>query len=655
MIPELRPAEIKYVHQGRALFRRIFPPPGNEFDAHCWDLRHLRTSQHDRGKARVYFTRHGSQTEPLPSRFANILKAYIVLNRGAAASLVHRVQAARILWEAVLQRCGTADSFDWLLLTEDDLLRAEQMMLEHWNAVTTYKNCHLLQSMIRVLAAAPAGGLVRPMDVCFATPRIDDMERYTLDGQQERMRRLPPDEAIYAVGDIFAIHAKEPPDRLIACVLAVMLATAFRIGEVLTLPLDCECSEGTGDRRRWGVRYYKEKSRGGLKQLAVRWMTPKQAELAKTAIKEARSITSAARDRARILEKAPDRVPLPGFRWNVLLGREQVANLLGRTPESITAISPAKLPRSIARARASGNVRYEYRAVDVSAYLSTLRARDLWMIDRRDGTKQKLSESLFVVFRNFTHKHRGTNPLLVESMTEQMVNDFLGGRTEKGKTIVKSAFERFVLKDRDGAFFKMHTHQFRHWVTTKAAIAGVPDEVIARWQGREHIGDLEAYKHLTPAERIATLKTALESGRTKGRVADFYFSLQDDVRDVFLEGQLQAVHVTPLGLCVHDFKVSPCPKLLNCVKDCDDYLFDTANESHRQNLVQLRARTMLTLEQAQEQKARGGIDVSESWIADAKATLAGVEKILAAVPTGEAAIVRPHAGKGSRFERTPEH
>ena len=101
-------------------------------------------------------------------------------------------------------------------------------------------------------------------------------------------------------------------------------------------------------------------------------------------------------------------------------------------------------------------------------------------------------------------------------------------------------------------------------------------------------------------------------------------------------------------------KVSPCPKLLNCVKDCDDYLFDTMNQAHRQNLVQLRERTKLTLEQAAAQKARGGVDLSENWIADAKATLAGVEEILASVPSGETAVVRPHAGKGSRFERAPE-
>jgi hypothetical protein len=186
-------------------------------------------------------------------------------------------------------------------------------------------------------------------------------------------------------------------------------------------------------------------------------------------------------------------------------------------------------------------------------------------------------------------------------------------------------------------------------------VAGVPDEVIARWQGREHLGDLEAYKHLTPSERIDTLKSALQSGRTKGAVADIYFNLHEDVRDAFLKAQLQAVHVTPLGLCVHDFKISPCPKMLNCVKDCDDYLFDTTNTTHRQNLVQLQARTKLTLEQAVAQKSCAEADLSEHWIADAEATLAGVDRILSAIPSDGETLVRPHVGKGSRFKPLTEH
>jgi len=119
---------------------------------------------------------------------------------------------ARMLWEAILRRFGTADAFDWSLLVEDDLLRTEQIMLAHWSQSTTYKRCTQLQFMLRALAAAPGGGIVRPMDVAFTTPRTDDSERYTLDGQLDRMKRLPSEDAMYAVADIYASAAFGYPD-----------------------------------------------------------------------------------------------------------------------------------------------------------------------------------------------------------------------------------------------------------------------------------------------------------------------------------------------------------------------------------------------------------------------------------------------------------
>ena len=93
---------------------------------------------------------------------------------------------------------------------------------------------------------------------------------------------------------------------------------------------------------------------------------------------------------------APGRVPLQGFRWNALLRRDEVARLLGMKVESVAGIPASRLPRRTARHDISRH--YEYRAADVTAYMFSVRTPDLWMIDRRDGTKQKFSESLFVVF-----------------------------------------------------------------------------------------------------------------------------------------------------------------------------------------------------------------------------------------------------------------
>ena len=76
--------------------------------------------------------------------------------------------------------------------------------------------------------------------------------------------------------------------------------------------------------------------------------------------------------------------------------------------------------------------------------------------------------------------------------------------------------------------------------------------------------------------------------------------------------------------------MTPCPKFLNCVKDCEDYVLDTANKVHIANLVQLQTRTDLILDKARQRNATGEEDLSESWIAEAEATLAGVHRILAA-------------------------
>src|SRR5687767_1992760 len=110
---------------------------------------------------------------------------------------------------------------------------------------------------------------------------------------------------------------------------AVLVVTGFRIGELLTLPLDCEVEEVRGGKPRYGLRYYKEKSRGGEKVFAVRWLTATGAELARKAIHEIRTLTQEARERAEVLERTPHRVPVPGFHWAARMTVADVARALG--------------------------------------------------------------------------------------------------------------------------------------------------------------------------------------------------------------------------------------------------------------------------------------------------------------------------------------
>jgi len=59
---------------------------------------------------------------------------------------------------------------------------------------------------------------------------------------------------------------------------------------------------------------------------------------------------------------------------------------------------------------------------------------------------------------------------------------------------MKSAFEKFGIREANGAFCRMTTHQLRHWLNHIADKGGLPVELQTRWLGRENAKDTEAYR-----------------------------------------------------------------------------------------------------------------------------------------------------------------
>jgi len=272
------------------------------------------------------------------------MKSWIILDRRSAGNMSRRSEAARMLWEAILvRRGGQPGDFRWESLSEEDLSQTELMIRSHWSASTTYRLIVSLLVFTRFLAAR---GICRSLYYTPQTPRVEDFNRHTIAGQQARRDRLPTDAALEGLADIYRQHATEERDRLRAAALAILVVTGFRIGELLTLPVDCEVEEGRTGKPRYGLRYYKEKARGGEKMCAVRWLTPIGAQLARRAITEIRTVTEGARERARILEQTPHRVAVPGSHWAARMTSDEAARSLGlRKGTSVYCIPGDKLPR----------------------------------------------------------------------------------------------------------------------------------------------------------------------------------------------------------------------------------------------------------------------------------------------------------------------
>lgn len=607
------------------------------FDQPSWDVRGLRDKGTVRANPTLYFTQRGTLDQPLPTAYGDIVKCWLILDRRSVSNMSRRLDAVRILWDAIHgRRSGKSEAFAWQSFSEEDLSQAELLMRASWSDATTYKLIVSLLVFARFLAAR---GICRPLYYTPQTPRVEDFNRHTISGQQERRDRLPTDAALQGIADIYREHAKEPADRLRAAAVAILVVTGFRIGELLTLPLDCEVEELRGGKARYGIRYYKEKARGAEKMFAVRWLTATGAELARQAIHEIRTLTQDARTRARVLEKTPHRVPLSGIHWAARMTTAEVTLALG------AKIAPRLLPRHRDREGVY------YRAFEVEAFLQSLKVSPLWTVDRRNGTFQMLSETLLIAFRNSFHPGKAVFPLLVQPVFISHIADFLSGG---GGTT--SAFERFGIREPDGSFCKMTSHQFRHWLNYIADKGGLPVELQSRWMGREHSRDTDAYRHATVDERLEWVKARIQDGKLAGPKASMYFELPSAKRDRYLDGEVQAVHFTALGLCLHDFAVTPCPYHLNCVRGCADYLRVKGSESERRHLVQIQESTERALAFA---KARAGApdgEVAEPWIRHCQETLEGVRAALAVDEAGSAGagVAMPFHGRRSRFERVAD-
>lgn len=566
------------------------------------------------------------RTPRYPKPTADVIKSWLVWEKRSISDMSAKLDAARILWETLLAR-GTTEPFDFTSLTAEDLYQAETRMRGTWASSTTYK---VAQQLARFADFLASHRVCRRLHYAVQTPRPEDVDRRTLDGMSRRAALLPTPAALNGLADLYT-RATTPADLLLSAAIAVLAVTGLRIGELLCLPEDCEVHEiepapGGGKRARYGLRYYSEKQKDNVRRFDIFWCTDLQAELLRPAIARIRMFTAPARARARVLEENPDRVPIPETSWAGRMSPKQVADALGLASQnSVFKIPENQLPRQ------KEEREIFYRVLDVEQYLLSRRVDKLWTVDRRDGTFQMLSESLFVVPLLFFHSAKGTNPLLIEPVNEQQVSDFLAGRKSSNGSST-SAFERFDIREADGSFCSINPHQLRHFVNDLADRGGMAADSLTRWMNRSNPKDTEAYRHMTPRERARWARGAIKTGELVGPVVDAFWELPEEAREDFLDAHLPHVHMAGVALCVHDWSVLPCPYHLNCLRNCKHHLRQKGNAAEQQALVQIGVSTRRALTAAENAELTNTGDeehqVAAAWKLAHQETLAGVEAAL---------------------------
>ena len=274
---------------------------------------------------------------------------------------------------------------------------------------------------------------------------------------------------------------------------------------------------------------------------------------------------------------------------------------------------------------------YPARRVSITRFEDTMTLRQNWaaLYPVAYGRyRQSVSQSLLCLRVNEFHGRKAVQPLIT-SVTHAMLDKWLTGDPAQG---YQSVFERFdstapvPWREPSGEIPAVTSHMCRHLFTTNALTAGATIIDVARWQGREHLGDIAAYDQRSAAEKVAMVKDAIRTERLQGQVAQTYLRMAEDIRDEWLDGQVLGMHATPLGLCVHDYTTTPCVKALNCLKNCGDYLHDPCDPKQRQTLVQLERRTREVLVRMEPLEREGKL--AASWAAEQRDTLRTVQALL---------------------------
>ena len=570
--------------------------------------------------------------EPMSEPFVECVKAMV---KHRAANRNQGVNNQRVFitgcrdLEKVLRTAGSSDPTQ---LRRRHFELAEESVKRAMEPTTAYRVSLALAEVARTVDEAEitegrigyATGIKRPA----AGDRLDE------EGQKAGLAKMPSKHALEALADISNAPIDDE-ERLLLRHVDLLATTGFRIGEALTLPVDCWVEEQQGAEAvdpqsgqvlsHCGIRYWPEK--GG--EPIVKWLPTAAVDLAWRAVTEIEELCRPAREAARYTDENPGRLlAFAELEPDDLLSAADCETLLGLRPGSFAKSCPRAAYVMGRRSDGStgGEIRY-YRVRDVETALSD-RVFSKPLVVRPSGKRQMLSESLSVAFQNQFHPTRGTLKCIARPVTLQQIQDLLGAGEARSEQVGQSAFARRNITDADGKVIRIKTHAFRHWLNTIANDGGLSDVELARWMGRKDIHQNDAYKHGTVAQRVGRAKALIQNGHLVGPVADIASSLPVSERDAFLDAAVEAVHITPFGVCVHNFAATPCKHHLNCLRGCGDYLRQKGNQQERATLLDLRKRTETELA-----KARDGVTQAEygasNWVAHQEKTLAGVNAALA--------------------------
>ena len=388
----------------------------------------------------------------------------------------------------------------------------------------------------------------------------DDNIRTGPIAQKRRDKKLPSQEALDAMAEVFALSPKNPRDIFTTCVYAMTLCAPVRISEIMELPADCEHEElDSHGVMRYGWRFYSAKGFGPN----IKWIPDVMVPIAKEAIKRIKIITDEPRRLALWLERSPEQV----FRHDLTpqvgdetpLTRQDVVLYIGMAGVSLKrAIRDGLYENSSRDPNFSPTLRYLWDGA-----LKKKPPNFPWAYKKKGI---KYSNALFCMHPSLLNSRKKAKVLELWIPTKFNYGEDLSPRNDQRNH--KTIFDRYGYRDVNGERIKATSHQNRHLLNTMANRGGLYQKTIAHWSGRANQRENLVYNHVTEYEVVAKAEALDPSLSLFGPVGEHNIRPPITLRDLNLT-ERGPVHITEYGACIHDYTWSPCQKFRDCL-NCEE-------------------------------------------------------------------------------------
>lgn len=500
-------------------------------------------------------------SDKLDDAFIDFAKAYFRYQQGHhPTGTKNESKALRVIEVALLQTMRKAElaGLNFAILDE-----AAVLAREHYSSMAAYHCGRELQRLARFVSEKH----LIPSDLStWQSPLKKPSDMGIRTGAKAKAiqeKKLPSQEALDALAEIFANNPTAPKDIFTTSTFAMTMCAPVRISEILDLPADCEVEEKDSKGLvQYGWRFYSAKGYEG----DVKWIPEIMVPVAKEAVSRIRTLTESSRSLAKWMEHYPGKPyrhdECPDVDDDEPLTVFQACAFLGLARDSWKACI-----RSLNSAKLEPNDDVH----TLNSLWQNVLARQPegfpWLNKEK---KIKYSNALFCMTRNLLGDQRGTSPVILWAPTNNVFNNNLSPRESLQSTYHQSIFDRHGYKASDGSSLKLTSHQSRHLLNTLANRGGLTQEQLAKWAGRADPKQNRVYNHMSEWEMVAkaeALDTSLTLFGPQGEVSQ-HIPVSTQEINLMERG---AVHVSLWGMCSHDFIMSPCEKFRDCL-NCEEHV-----------------------------------------------------------------------------------